>query len=425
MRDLYRSSWKALKPPGAQRREFLKFLAGSPLLAAWGWPTELLAEPVTPSPAEKHLTNFNELISSADEALNVFDFATVAEAKLPPAHWAYIETGVESDATLQANRKAFSKYYLRPRRLIDVTKIDMSVKLFGVEWASPILLAPAGSQKGFHDDGELATAKAAREERHLQILSCVSTVSVAEVAAARGAPVWYQLYPSTRWDVTQGLIRRGQEAGCPVLVLTIDQLTDLNRETLVRAKRKDTRDCSECHVHPPTLAGYLRRKPMFNGLNTSGLVNILNQEMTWDFVRRLRRETTMKLVLKGIVTREDAKLSLEHGVDGVIVSNHGGRAEESGWASLDSLPEVVESIGGRIPVMVDGGFRRGSDIFKALALGADAVGIGRPYLWGLAAFGQAGVEKVLQILRLELELAMKTTGARSLKEIRRNCMGSA
>ena len=133
----------------------------------------------------------------------------------------------------------------------------------------------------------------------------------------------------------------------------------------------------------------------------------------------------MKLVLKGIVTREDAKLCLEHGVDGVIVSNHGGRAEESGWASLDSLPEVVAAVGGRIPVLVDGGFRRGTDIFKAIALGADAVGIGRPYLWGLAAFGQAGVEKVLKILRWELELAMKTTGARSLKEINRKCLGSA
>ncbi|MCZ6767532.1 MAG: alpha-hydroxy acid oxidase, partial [bacterium] len=156
-----------------------------------------------------------------------------------------------------------------------------------------------------------------------------------------------------------------------------------------------------------------------------GLRGNLAQNLTWDIVRRLRGETDLKILIKGIVTREDARLCLEHGVDGLVVSNHGGRAEESGRGTLDSLPEVLEAIDGRIPVLIDGGFRRGMDIFKALALGAKAVLIGRPYLWGLGAFGQPGVEKVLEILRLELELAMMNAGTRSIKEINRSYVGVA
>ncbi|MCZ6746341.1 MAG: alpha-hydroxy acid oxidase [Acidobacteria bacterium] len=412
------------------RRMLLRYLAGSPLLAAltWTdiWPVDLGAQEgpeLFPSALSDLEGTIDGLIASADKAINVFDFAPVAKKKLPPAHYGYLATGVEDDRTLRANREAFSRINLRPRRLVDVSRIDMTTDLLGVDHSSPIILAPVGSQKGFHPEGEIAVANAARTQRHLQILSTVSTSSVAEVAAARGEPVWYQLYPTSQWDIARALLQRAADAGSPVVVLTVDLPTSSNRETEKRSKKMDSRDCTACHA--PGIQGYLERKPMFEGLDISRLNGLLAPAMTWEFVDRLKEATSMKVVLKGIVTREDALLSLKHGVDGLIVSNHGGRAEESGRATMESLPEVVESVQGKIPVLVDGGFRRGSDVFKALAMGASAVCIGRPYLWGLAAFGQPGVEMVLKILRAELRDVMMFSGTPSLGDIRRSHVGMA
>ena len=210
---------------------------------------------------------------------------------------------------------------------------------------------------------------------------------------------------------------RAETAGCPVLVLTVDLPAGRNAETQARFAKEDTRQCSSCHF--PGWPGFLRRKPMFDGLDLTG-VSLLSPALTWEFVRRVKESTKMKLVVKGIETREDAALCVSHGVDGIIVSNHGGRAEESGRATIECLPEVVDAVQGRIPVLVDGGFRRGSDIFKALALGAKAICIGRPYTWGLAAFGQGGVEKVLDLLAREFELMMKNAGATSLAKLNRS-----
>ena len=410
------------------RRMLLRYLAGSPLLAAltWTdiWPVDLGSQEdpeLFPSALSDLEGTIDGLIASADKAINVFDFASVAKKKLPPAHYGYLATGVEDDRTLLANREAFSRINLRPRRLVDVSRIDMTTDLLGVDHSSPIILAPVGSQKGFHPEGEIAVANAARTQRHLQILSTVSTSSVAEVAAARGEPVWYQLYPTSQWDIARALLQRAADAGSPVVVLTVDLPTSSNRETEKRSKRMDSRDCTACHA--PGIQGYLERKPMFEGLDISRLNGLLAPAMTWEFVDRLKEATSMKVVLKGIVTREDALLSLKHGVDGLIVSNHGGRAEESGRATMESLPEVVESVQGKIPILVDGGFRRGSDVFKALAMGASAVCIGRPYLWGLAAFGQPGVEMVLKILRAELRDVMMFSGTPSLGDIRRSHVG--
>src|SRR6185295_6330612 len=218
---------------------------------------------------------------------------------------------------------------------------------------------------------------------------------------ARDAPVWYQLYPTASWQVTQGLLRQAEAAVCPVVVLTLDQATSGSRETLARARKHDSRVCTNCHVRTKDVP--FPRKPMFEGLDTVGLTSPLTSHLTWEFVDRLKNATTMKVVLKGIVTAEDARLAVEHGVDGVIVSNHGGRGEESGRSTIESLPEVVDAIGGRMPILIDSGFRRGTDVFKALALGAQGICIGRPYLWGLAAFGQPGVERALELLTKELE----------------------
>lgn len=358
------------------------------------------------------------VISAASQALDVFDFERVAQAKLPPAHWGYLATGVDGDETLHANRAGFSQYGLRVRRLVDVRNIDMSVSLLGNAWDSPIVIDPVGSQRAFHPDGELATARAAQAQKHLQILSTVSSTGVEDVTAARGAPVWYQLYPTDQWPVTQALVRRAQAAGCPVLALTVDLQGGSNRVTFARSIPRDSRDCTACHAGSRTqLLGFIVNKPMFAGADISGVTDLTPIDMSWDYLKRLRDIWPRKLVIKGIVTREDAELAIAHGVDGLIVSNHGGRAEDSNRPSIDSLREVVEGVRGRIPVIVDGGIRRGSDIFKALALGANAVAIGRPYIWGLAAFGQEGVEKVLDILRNELRFAMRQAGTRSIAEI--------
>jgi isopentenyl diphosphate isomerase/L-lactate dehydrogenase-like FMN-dependent dehydrogenase len=294
----------------------------------------------------------------------------------------------------------------------------MSVSLFGTSWDSPIVLAPAGGQRAYHPEGEIAVAKAAKAQKHLQILSTVSSTGVEDVAAARGAPVWYQLYPTDQAPVGQALVKRADAAGCPVLVLTVDTQGGFNRESVKQARRIDRTDCTKCHQGDPLqFSGVVKTKPMFGGLDVSGVTRHGPLEMNWDYVKQLRQIWPRRLVLKGIVTREDAELAVRHGVDGLIVSNHGGRAEESGRATIESLVEVVEGVKGRIPVLVDGGFRRGTDIFKALALGATAVCVGRPYLWGLAAFGQSGVEAVLSILRRELVTVMRQAGTRRVAEI--------
>ena len=385
------------------RRDFLRFLAASPLLA--GSPAVLQA---------LSQASLNDVIGSPADALSVLDFEAAARKALPPAHWGYMTTGVDDDATLRANREGFAHYQIRPRRLVDVRKVDTTTELFGSTFGTPIVLAPVGGHKMFNPEGEIAVARAAKAKGHLQILSTVTTSSVEDVIAARGGPIWYQLYPTSSWDVRLKVVKRAEAAGCPVLVLTVDLSGGRNLETADRFKKLDTRRCESCHEPGPTAV--YKRRPMFDGIDMKG-VGVNDAALTWDDVKRLKDSMKMKLVVKGIETHEDAELCLKYGVDGIIVSNHGGRATETGRATIDILPEVVEAVGSRMPVLVDGGFRRGTDIFKALALGARAVAVGRPYIWGLSAFGQPGVEAVLDILRRELELIMRQSGVRSIREI--------
>ncbi len=391
------------------RRRILQTMLASPVLAGLAPTMKAFGQ------------DADGVISSADEALDVFDFERVARERLPPAHFGYLATGVDGDATLHANTAGFANYSLRVRRLVDLSKNDMSVNLFGTSWDSPIVLDPVGSQRAFHPDGEMATARAAKSRKHLQILSTVSSRSVEDVTAERGAPIWYQLYPTDQWPITQALARRAEAAGCPVLVLTVDLQGGSNRLTLARSIPRDSRDCNTCHATSRTrLSGFIAGKPMFTGLDLAAVTDLTPLDMNWDYIKRLREIWPRRLVIKGIVTREDAELAVDHGVDGLVVSNHGGRAEDSGRASIDSLVEVVAGVRGRVPVLVDGGVRRGTDIFKCLALGANAVAIGRPYIWGLASFGQEGVEKVLDILRNELLIAMRQAGTRNIAEINRS-----
>jgi 4-hydroxymandelate oxidase len=403
------------------RRRFLRFLAGSPLVALPGVVPGILADLYA---SERRRTSSDGsqdeafVIKSPDQALDVMEFEAAARKALPPAHFGYLSTGVDDDGTLRANHVAYARYEIRTRRLAGAGKIDTSVHLLDTAWRTPIVICPVGSQRAFHPEGEIAVAKAARAKEHLQILSTMTTSRVEDVIAARGAPVWYQLYATDVWEVAQGMVKRAEAAGCPVVVVTVDLPSSSNRETLFRSRRVDTRQCSGCHE--PGLLGQLHHAPMFSGLDLSKVTRLDAGEISWDFIKKLRDVTKMKVFLKGIVTREDAEVAVLNGVDGVIVSNHGGRAEESLRSTLESLPEVVAACGGKIPVMIDGGIRRGTDIFKALALGATAVGIGRPYAWGLAAFGQPGVEAVLEILSRELVTVMKQAGTTSIAQINRN-----
>ena len=392
----------------ATRREVLKSLLAAPALAGLASSWRAGAEDADP------------FVTAPGKAVDVFDFERLARRNLPPAHWGYLATGVDGDATLAANRAGFSDYSLRVRRLVDTRQIDLTTRLFDRTWDTPIVIDPVGSQKAFHPDGELATAKAAKSGKHLQILSTVSSTGVEDVIAARGEPVWYQLYPTDHWPVTQSLVRRAEQAGCPVLALTVDLQGGSNRVALARSIRLDSRDCTSCHSTSRTrLSGFITGKPMFAGLDISAVTDLTPPDMTWDYLKRLRDIWPRRLVVKGLVTREDAELAIGHGVDGIVVSNHGGRAEDSGRPAIASLAEVAEGVRGRVPLVMDGGVRRGSDVFKALALGANAVGIGRPYIWGLASFGQAGVERVLEILRSELVTAMRQAGTRNIAEITR------
>jgi isopentenyl diphosphate isomerase/L-lactate dehydrogenase-like FMN-dependent dehydrogenase len=397
------------------RRQLLKFLAASPLLycTAAG---RLLAEE---SLDAIELPDY--LIKSPADALDVFDFHAVAKHTLPPAHYGYLATGTDGNETLSANRRAFEQVYLRPMRMVDTSRISLETTLLGESLQSPIVLAPVGSQGAFHPDAELATARAARAQGHLQLLSNVATTPIEDVIAARGEPVWFQFYPTNQWSTAQMMLERAERAGARVVVLTVDLNSGSNRVLLGQHERSDDRDCTVCHG-TGSVEDFLRLNPMYQGSQVT-YADFGTADMTWDYLERIRRASSMKIVVKGIVTREDAAGAVEAGADAVYVSNHGGRAEASGWGALESLPEVVEAVNGRVPVMIDSGFRRGTDIFKALALGADAVCIGRPYIWGLAAFGQAGVEKVLEMLRAELAMVMGQVGAASIADISRRHVG--
>jgi isopentenyl diphosphate isomerase/L-lactate dehydrogenase-like FMN-dependent dehydrogenase len=414
------------------RRKFLSFLAGSPLFIAAGIDNKSLQRLLTGTTRDKseafglidQVTQEPRLIGAAGEALDIFDFEPVAKTKIPPAHWGYLITGTDDDATIKANRDGYSKWALRARRLVDVSKLDTSIDLLGNKYSAPIILCPLGSQRAFHAEGELAVARAAKAKNHLQVLSTVATTSIEDVIAARGAPVWFQLYATPDWNQTRAMIKRAEAAGAPAIVFTVDLLGGSNRETMFREAMSDTRNCIQCHAGgrpAPGVSGRVddrdnRRKPAL-AVQAPGNPIPEAGPFTWDYVKRIKDTTSMKVFVKGLVTAEDAELAIQHGASGLFVSNHGGRADNSLRATVECLPEITKAVRGRAIVELDGGIRRGTDIFKALALGATAVGIGRPYIWGLGSFGQDGVEAVLAILRRELEIVMRQCGTTTLKQI--------
>ena len=355
-------------------------------------------------------------ITNANQVLDIMQFEALAKEALPPAHFGYIATGVDDDRTVSWNHDAFSHYEIRSRRFVDVSHIDTSRSVLDVKWPVPVYLSAVSGQRAFHPDGELATARAAASRSTLMMLSTVSSTAVESVIEARGGPVWQQLYATDVWSVTEAVVRRAERAGCSAIVLTVDgRNARRNNETLARAMLVDSRQCTDCHIN--NSHDSLRKSPMYQGLDMSQVTGPVPKDLTPSYLDRLRSLVKVKLLVKGIMTGDDAEVAVAHGFDGLIVSNHGGRNEETLHATIDALPEVAAAVNGRVPVLLDGGVRRGTDVFKALSLGATAIGIGRPQVWGLAAFGQGGVETAIDILNRELVEIMRQAGTPTLQQL--------
>ncbi len=376
--------------PRQARRDLLKFLLSSPLLG-----TAMAHDDVDALIAD---------ITNPRRATNVLQFEDVARQNLTPEMYNFIADGSDDMKTVRANRAAFDAIEIRVRRLMDVSEIDTGIEIFGQQMKTPIILAPVGAQGQMHPDGELASARAAKSRQHVMIASTMTSYSVGQIGAEAPGLTWFQLYPMPDRSVTQQLLARADAAGARVVVVTIDGPTLGNRESQKAFFRRATGSSQS-------------RLGNMEGID--GKFRVGDPSLTWDYIAWLRDNTDKPIVLKGIVTREDARLCVKYGVDGLVISNHGGRQEESNRGTLESLPEIVEVIDGRIPVLIDGGFRRGTDMFKALALGANAICIGRAYIWGLAAFGEEGVERVLSLLTVELMRIMKFAGTNSITDIGR------
>ena len=346
--------------------------------------------------------------------LTIDEYEALARRRLESSAYDYYAGGSGEERTLAANREAFNRIPLRPRVLVDVSRIDMRTTVLGVPVDLPVLLAPTAFNRLAHADGEMAAARAARGAGTIMIGSTLSTCALEEVAGASDGPLWFQLYVYKDRAFTQELIARAEAAGYHGLVLTVD--------TPLLGRRY--RDVRNNFVLPEGVTMKNFEAAMTNAARwgehssfSSYVHDLFDATLSWNAVEWLRSQTRLPILVKGIMTGEDARLAVGAGVAGLIVSNHGGRQLDGAAASIEALPEVVEEVGGRVEILIDGGVRRGTDVLKALALGARAVCIGRPYLWGLAADGEAGVRDVLRILKDELALAMALAGRPSIPSI--------
>jgi len=399
------------------RRQFIKFLAASPVLALGS--STALAQSDLLYRALDSITDLDaQLPRLVSDVKSVFELEKLAEHVLPPAHYGYVLQGSGGMETTRRNREALTGYAIQPRRLQGIEKVDSTTELFGQKLDYPLFLCPTNGHRAFHAQGEIATAKGARQANALQMLSSLTTTPVEAVNEARGEPVWFQLYPTNDEQVRRELVERAEAAGCPAIVVTVDDIGSRKSDTFARYSRLDKRDCTLCHQRHEGISDFLRRKAMFQDYRTRPGFNISHESMDFDDIRRLRDNVKGKLLVKGIMHPADALRCAEAGVDGVLVSNHGGRVESGGMGTFDALPHVVDAVKGKIAILMDGGIRRGGDAFKALAMGADAVGMGRPYLWGLSTFGADGVAHVMTMVAAELRQAMLQAGVDSVQDLR-------
>lgn len=352
------------------------------------------------------------------ELINVFDFEEAARAKLPAMVFDYYAGGAQDEVTLRANRAAFERIALRYRVLMDVSHRDLVTTVLDQPVAMPILIAPTAFHGLAHPEGEVATARAAAKAGTIMVLSTLSNAPLEGVVRAAPGAVWFQLYVYRDRGATKALVERAEAAGCTALVLTADAPLLGRRERDVRHRFH----LPEALVASNVLAagyGHIAAQASGSGLATY-VASLLDASLTWKDLAWLRAITRLPLLVKGIVRSDDAVRAVEHGAAGVIVSNHGGRQLDTAPATLDVLPDIAEAVGDRAAVLLDGGIRRGSDVVKALALGARAVLVGRPILWGLAVDGENGVFRVLSILRDEFDLAMALCGCPGVRDVTRD-----
>lgn len=346
--------------------------------------------------------------------LTLDDFEVLAQQHMTHAAYEYVAGGAGSDVSVAENRTAFNRIRLNPRVLIDVTKIDTTLKLFGRQHEYPVLLAPAGYHKLVHPDGEIETVAGANLAEATLCAASFSTVTLEEMAGAAKCPLWFQLYVQADRGFTKALLDRAVAAGCEAVVITVDVPVNGPRDRELRAGFKLPEGVERANLSGlGTAISAAAHRPI--GRNIYAATH--GADVTWKDIAWLRAHLKIKLLLKGILHPEDAEIAALECCDGIIVSNHGGRSLDTVPAGIDVLPSIVNQVRGRVPVLMDGGIRRGIDVFKALARGAGAVMIGRPYLYGLAAGGAAGVARVIEILRTELEMTMGLAGCTSLKQI--------
>ncbi|HEU0027014.1 MAG TPA: alpha-hydroxy acid oxidase [Ktedonobacterales bacterium] len=352
------------------------------------------------------------------EPINLFEYEALARTRMEPTAWDYYQSGAEDEVTLRENRAAFERIKLRPRMLRGSDACDTSVKLLDETLSLPVLVAPTAYQKLAHPEGEAAMARGAGAAGTIMAVSTLATTSLEEVADAATGPLWFQLYVYKDRAVTESLVRRAEAAGFKALVLTVDAPTLGRRERDIRNGFGLPPGLIVANFAGQALADQPGMDPGQSGLAVYA-ANMIDPTLTWESVEWLRSITRLPVLVKGILTAEDAREATALGVAGIIVSNHGGRQLDGAVAAIEALPEIVETVARRALTLVDGGIRRGTDVLKALALGADATLIGRPALWALAANGAAGVERALGLLREELGLAMTLAGCKSVAEVSR------
>ena len=353
--------------------------------------------------------------------LNLLELETLAKQRLPPAVWDYYSSGASDEVTLRENRAAFERIPLFYRVLVDVSERELSLELFGMRASMPVLLAPTAFHRLAHAEGELASVRAAGSAGVPMVLSTLSNTRIEDVTAASSGAVWFQLYVYRDRGATAGLIERAEAAGCRALVVTVDAPLLGRRERDVRNRFQLPDGLSIENMLPEGLGDLPR------GVTDSGLAAyfaaLLDPSLSFRDIEWLCSLTRLPVLVKGIVRPDDALRAVQHGASGIVVSNHGGRQLDTAPATIEALPAVVDAVGGRAEVLVDGGIRRGTDVIKALALGARAVLIGRPVLWGLAVGGQKGVEQVLELIRAEIDLGLALVGCPRVSELSRDLVG--
>ena len=359
--------------------------------------------------------------------VSVAELESAAREAMEPRAAAYVYAGAGTEDTMRANREAFRRWRIAPRMLRDVSERDLTTTVCGTEMPAPVLLAPIGVHKIVHDDGEPATARAAASLGLPLVVSSAAAFTLEEIAEASGdAPRWFQLYWANDDEIARSMVERAERAGYEAIVLTVDTFIpgwkplDLQSAWLPFLEGVGVAN----YFEDPVFRSRLEKPPEEDlGAATGQFLGIqANPSLTWERLDWLRSITSLPILVKGILRVDDARRAAERGIDGIVVSNHGGRQVDGAVASLDALPAIVDEVGDRMTVLFDSGIRSGSDIFKALALGAHAVLVGRPYLWGLALGGQEGVETVLKMLLAELDLTLALSGYTTPAELDRDAL---